>query len=368
MRVAWVVPGGVDASGVERVIPALLWQIERLAARHDLHVFALRQHDSACDYRLLGATVHALAPARAGSWRAVAGWASLERGLRVHGPFDLLHGFWAGLPGLYAGASGRLRRVPVVVTIGGGELAARREIDYGGQIRWTSRAVVAASLRLAHRVTVATRVIGTQLTTKGYAADLVPLGAPSDRFTPPPTAPARPWRLLHVGSLNRVKDQRTLLAALAAIVRREPEVTLDVVGEDTLGGEIQRQATALGLDGRVTFTGWQPSSALAERYRRAHLLLVSSRHESGPLVALEAALCGTPTVGTDVGHVADWAPGLASAVPVGDAGALADAALALLHDDDRRRAMAAAARTFAVEHDADWTANRFDQIYRQLVS
>jgi glycosyltransferase involved in cell wall biosynthesis len=362
MKVAWVVPGGVDASGVERVIPALLWQIERLAVRHDLHVFALRQHDRACEYRLLGATVHALAPAR-----AVPAWASLDRGLREHGPFDLVHGFWAGLPGLLAGAAGRLRRVPVVVTIGGGELTACRDIDYGGQVRWTSRAVVAASLRLAHRLTVATRSIAAQLTAKGYAADLVPLGAPADRFTPPPTAPERPWRLLHVGSLNRVKDQRTLLAALAAIVRREPDVTLEMVGEDTLGGEIQREAATLGLDRFLAFTGWQPSSALAECYRRAHLLLVSSRHESGPVVALEAALCGTPTVGTSVGHVADWAPSLASAVPVGDAEALAGAVIALLHDDHRRRVMATAARAFALEHDADWTANRFDRIYHQLV-
>jgi glycosyltransferase involved in cell wall biosynthesis len=363
MRVAWVVPGGVDASGVERVIPALLWQIERLAARHDLHVFALRQRDRACHYRLLGATVHALAPAR-----GVAACASLDRALRAQGAFDLLHGFWAGMPGLLAGSAARLRRVPVVVTIGGGELTACRDIDYGGQVRWTSRAVVAVSLRLAHRLTVATRAIGAQLAAKGYAADLVPLGAPSDRFTPPPGVPARPWRLLHVGSLNRVKDQRTLLAALAAIVRHEPEVTLEIVGEDTLGGAIQREATALGLDRHVVFSGWQPSSALAERYRRAHLLLVSSRHESGPVVALEAALCGTPTVGTSVGHVADWAPNLASAVPVGDADALADAVIALLHDDDRRRAMAAAARGFALEHDADWTANRFDRIYHQLAS
>jgi glycosyltransferase involved in cell wall biosynthesis len=363
MRIAWIVPGGVDASGIERVIPALLWQIERLAARHDLHVFALRQHDRACDYHLLGATVHSLAPARAGG-----GWLSVERGLRDHGPFDLLHAFWAGLPALFAGVGGRRRRVPVLVTIGGGELAACREIDYGGQIRWTSRTVVAASLRLAHRVTVATRVVGAQLAAKGYAADVVPLGAPSDRFTPPSTAPARPWRLLHVGSLNRVKDQRTLLATLAAIVRREPDVTLEIVGEDTLGGAIQREAVALRLDRHVEFAGWQPSSALAERYRRAHLLLISSRHESGPVVALEAALCGTPTVGTSVGHVADWAPSLASAVPVGDADAFAGAVIELLHDDDRRRAMAAAARTFALEHDADWTANRFDQLYRQLVS
>jgi glycosyltransferase involved in cell wall biosynthesis len=362
MRIAWIVPGGVDPSGVERVIPALLWQIERLAARHDLHVFALRQHPRACDYRLLGATVHSLAPARAPSV-----WWAVERGLHAHGPFDLVHAFWAGRPGLLAGLGGRRRRTPVLVTLAGGELAACPDIDYGGQLRWTSRTVVAASLRLAQRLTVATSFIAAQLEAAGYGADLVPLGAPSDHFTPAPSPPARPWRLLQVGSLNRVKDQHTLLAALATIVRHEPEVKLDLVGEDTLGGEIQREARAMGLAPFVEFAGWQPSSALAEWYRRAHLLLVTSRHESGPLSALEAALCGTPTAGTRVGHVADWAPNLASAAPVGDADALARAVLDLLHDEERRRRMAAAARTFALAHDAEWTANRFDHLYHELV-
>jgi glycosyltransferase involved in cell wall biosynthesis len=363
MRIAWIVPGGVDSSGVERVIPALLWQIERLAARHDLHVFALRQQARACDYRLLGASVHSLAPAR-----APAAWWSVERGLREHGPFDLVHAFWAGLPGLLAGIGGRRRGTPVLVTLGGGELAACPDIDYGGQIRWTSRTVVAASLRLAQRLTVATRFIGTQLANAGHDADLVPLGAPSDRFTLPSSPPSRPWKLLHVGSLNRVKDQRTLLAALATIVRHEPEVTLDIVGEDTLGGEIQHEAMSAGLGPFVEFAGWQPSSAMADRYRRAHLLLLSSRHESGPVVALEAALCGTPTVGTHVGHVADWAPDLASASPVKDAEALARAVLQLLHDEERRQRMAAAARAFALAHDADWTAAQFDRLYHQLAS
>jgi len=102
-------------------------------------------------------------------------------------------------------------------------------------------------------------------------------------------------------------------------------------------------------------------------YRRAHLLIVSSRHESGPVAALEAAACGTPTVGTRVGHVADWTPALASAVPVGDAGALSAAVLDLLREEPRRHRMAAAARAFALKHDADWTAAQFDRLYHEVV-
>ncbi len=37
-------------------------------------------------------------------------------------------------------------------------------------------------------------------------------------------------------------------------------------------------------------------------------MIISSRHEAGPLAVLEAAVKGVPTVGTAVGHIAEWAP------------------------------------------------------------
>ena len=67
---------------------------------------------------------------------------------------------------------------------------------------------------------------------------------------------------------------------------------------------------------------------------------MSSRHEAGQLVVLEAAIAGVPTVGTGVGYVAEWAPDAAVAVPVHDANALADETLKLLQDDERRLAVA----------------------------
>ena len=50
MKLAIVTPGGVDESGTERVIPAFLWLIERLARRHDVHVFALSQEPRPRDW------------------------------------------------------------------------------------------------------------------------------------------------------------------------------------------------------------------------------------------------------------------------------------------------------------------------------
>ena len=75
---------------------------------------------------------------------------------------------------------------------------------------------------------------------------------------------------------------------------------------------------------------------------------------------------GVAVVGTAVGYVHDWSPDRAVSVPVGDAEALARAMLDLMRDSGRRRALGMAAQAWAVAHDADWTAARFTELYREV--
>ncbi len=86
MKVAIIVPGGVDRSGTHRVIPVLLWLIERLAREHKLHVFALYQETVASRYDLLGASVHTID-------RRSAKRNALKAVLAEHRrcPFDVIH-------------------------------------------------------------------------------------------------------------------------------------------------------------------------------------------------------------------------------------------------------------------------------------
>ncbi len=98
----------------------------------------------------------------------------------------------------------------------------------------------------------------------------------------------------------------------------------------------------------------------------ADLLLLTSRHESGPLVVLEAAIAGVPTVGTAVGHLIDWRPDAAVTVPVGDFRALARATAAVLADEEHRLRLAEAAQARAGVEDADWTAKQTLEKYEIL--
>src|SRR5262245_918213 len=97
MKIAMVLPGGVDRSGVDRVVPCLLWLIERLGRHHDVHVFATRQEDEAGTWELLGARVHNIG-GTSGTLRRL-----LPRFKREHrtARFDVVHAFF-GVCGTYA--------------------------------------------------------------------------------------------------------------------------------------------------------------------------------------------------------------------------------------------------------------------------
>lgn len=365
MRIGLVIRGGVDRSGRERVVPALLWLIERLARRHAVHVFVLDYYNEPCSYPLLGATVHdvgrVLGPPGLRLWR-------LERRLaaavREHGPFDLLHAYMGMPAGVVGTRVGRRLRIPVVLTLSSGELVRFDDLEYGLQRQWVDRRAVRAAMQAAAALTVPTAFMANLCAPHGMRPDVVADGVDVQAFPHSERADGPPWRIIRVGSINRVKDHTTLLHAVAAL---PASVSLDIVGEDLMGGAMQTLAHTLGLDDRVQFHGWQPTDALARFYARAHLHVVSSAHEASSVAMLEAASTGLTTVGTAVGYVADWQPDRAVAVPVRDARALADAVLSLLQDPERRRRIATAAREWTLAHDADWSAAAFERLYASVM-
>jgi glycosyltransferase involved in cell wall biosynthesis len=366
MKIAIVTPGGVDESGTERVIPAFLWLIERLARRHDVHVFALSQEQRPRDWSLLGAKVHNVGTVGA---RRLRFHRLFAREHRI-APFDLVHALFGG-SALHAISAGKRFRLPVLTHLTGGELVCLPEIGYGAQLsrrgRIQTRLIAAGSTR----ITVGTPHMQRLAASLGIDAELVPLGVALDRW--PVCAPrtrdaSRPARLLHVADLRPVKDQPMLLAAAGLLRRRGIAFELHIAGFDTTNGATQRSAAAQALSDAVHWHGLLGREPLHQLMRERDLLVHTSRHEAGPMAVLEAALAGVPTVGTDVGHVNEWAPDAAVAVSVGDARALADAIEALLADEPRRLAIAREAQRRAIAIDADYTATSFERLYAETLA
>ena len=259
MKLALVLPGGVDRGGECRVIPAFLALIERLARRHEVHVFVLHQEAKAARWKLLGAHIHNIGE----GWTRLRAIAAISAEHR-RAPFDLVQAIFSGSCSLVAVIAAKGLRLPSLVHIAGGELVALHGIGYGGVRKWKGRLRELLVLRSTELVTAASMPIIDSLRALGLESVRVPLGVDLHRW--PPLAPRRRSaeraRLIHVASLNRVKDQSTLLRALAALAREGVDFQLDIVGVDTLHGQLQRLARDLGLQRQVNFLGFKTQREL----------------------------------------------------------------------------------------------------------
>ena len=392
MRLALITPGFASPGETNFAIPALTDTVRTLAGRHDVHVFTLRYPHSRGSYQIHGATVHAF------GW-GTAGGASRLRLLQIvlaaigrehrRRPFDLFHGLWADEPGFVATAAGRLHRKPSIVSILGGELIGFPDIGYGGQLSRINRLLTRQALRAASAVTVGSEFL-RQIAAARVPNDrlrILPLGVDTTLFTPTEISPKTPpdnsrfmfhvslfthpdqetsFHILHVASLSPIKDQRTLLDALAIVANAHPEVHLHIVGSGALRGTLTAQAAALNLAGHITLHGEIMHERLPDYYRAADLFVLSSRYESQSLVALEAAACGCPLVGSAVGVLPELLDPT-QVVPVGDSGALAAAIGAMIRDPARRSSLANQDRARALARfSLARTVSELELLYHEL--
>lgn len=260
--------------------------------------------------------------------------------------------------------AGRLAGVPVVAHVHEAEGAAPRPV----------RRALAAPLRAAGVILVNSAYAGEGLAEAEPALRGRPIVVPNGVAGPPagPTAlvapgAGEPVRLIYVGRLSERKGVLVALAALAELLRRGHEATLDLVGDVYAGhADFAERLEAALADGalgdRVTRHGfcvdvWPHLAA------GSVLLVPSLLPEPFGNTAVEGVLAGRPVVASATGGLPEALAGCSGSrlVPPGDAAALADAVVDLLADP------ATAARAAAV--DAEVLRRRHDPVgYRLAVA
>ena len=362
MKIALMIPGGVHPGGEERVIPALISLIKRLAAKHEVRVIVLGDNPPR-HFDLFGAEVidvgvrNWMPPNSILAYRL----AKAFRLLADQG-YDVIHALWANHPGLVGGLCGKALRIPVVLSIGGGELVWLPEIEYGGAGTRKRRFISRQAMRLANILTVGSRKSMGQLE---RSSRFLPLGAESEFFRADLVRKEGPFRILHVANINRVKDPHTFLAVIERVLDRRSDVVFDWVGIDTLGGKIQALAEKHG--DRVKFWGERSHTELREIYHRAHIYIQTSVYESQCVAIGEAGAAGLPIVSTDVGIVDELMPHGILACPVGDSEKLSESIFRLLDEPQLRIDLAREAQSWSQEYNADWTAKEFEQVYHEAL-
>jgi polysaccharide biosynthesis protein PelF len=178
-----------------------------------------------------------------------------------------------------------------------------------------------------------------------------------------PAQPTISW----VGRVDPIKDLETLLRAFAIVREQVPQARLRLFGSPPPGREFyldrcQALAAKLKLDGAATFEGRVDD--IRDAYDAGTIVALSSVSEGFPYSLIEAMTCGRACVATDVGGVAEAVGDTGFVVPPRNPQEFARACLTLLADQDRRRALGAAARVRALENfTLDGAISRFDEIY-----
>ena len=140
--------------------------------------------------------------------------------------------------------------------------------------------------------------------------------------------------ILYVGRLVYEKGVQHLIAAMPKILSNYNDAKLIIAGRGGMMDELRAEASNLGLNDKIYFTGYLNSKQVQKMYKCADVAVFPSTYEPFGIVALEALLAGVPTVVSDVGGldeiVTHGVDGMKSYA--GNANSIADSVTALLYD------------------------------------
>jgi phosphatidylinositol alpha-mannosyltransferase len=215
--------------------------------------------------------------------------------------------------------------------------------------------------RIDHRIAVSERARDSQARWLPGEYEVIPNGV-----LVPESAPAgdREHRIVFVGRQEPRKGLQVLLRAWPEI-RRRSGLRLTVAGADPLA--VRLLLTRLGVDDDgIDVFGFLSQEELTTTLLGAKALVAPSLgQESFGMVLTRAFACALPVVASDIpGYREVLDPEASVAIPPDEPAALIDAVCALVDDEQRRAALAEAAREIAVER-YSWPgiAQRLEQIY-----
>ena len=165
--------------------------------------------------------------------------------------------------------------------------------------------------------------------------------------------------------LEVIKGLHYLLEAINILAPEFPDLRVEIAGDGSLRGNLERESRQLGLTGIVSFLGWRED--LPSVMAGWDIFLLPSLDEGFGVAALEAMAAGLPVIASAVG-------GLCELVQNGETGwlvppaapvDLAQRTSQLIHDSRKREAMGIAGRKrasnyFSISRMVDQTIAVYD--------
>jgi glycosyltransferase involved in cell wall biosynthesis len=184
--------------------------------------------------------------------------------------------------------------------------------------------------------------------------------------------PADDQLMLYVGGISPHKNLQALVRAAALVRKVEPEgwhVVLvgDYQGDSFLGcyDELVRLVHSLGLEDRVTFTGFVPDDDLVLLYNASAMLVLPSKGEGFGLPVVEAMACGLPVAASDRNSLPEVLGGAGILFDPGSDQAIADSMLRLLREPGLRDELRARGLQRAADYSWERGADTMVQVLQE---
>jgi glycosyltransferase involved in cell wall biosynthesis len=232
---------------------------------------------------------------------------------------DVLHGHGAK-GGAYARLAAHHLKTPLAIyTPHGGSLHYAPTSVSGRVVSAIERRLETMTDGLIFESRFAADRYAAQIGVPRVPARVIPNGVLEREFDPV-VWDADATDLLFVGELRDLKGVDVLLRAMA-LLGEHRRTSATIVGAGPDADAFKALATELNLMDRVRFTGAKPAR---DAFKMGRVMIMPSRAESFPYIALEAGAAGLPLVATRVGGLPEIAgdTGL-PLLPAGDAEALA---------------------------------------------
>lgn len=186
----------------------------------------------------------------------------------------------------------------------------------------------------------------------------------------PSPLPLHPPVLVCLGRLVYAKGFDLAVTALASIRQHFPNIRMIIAGDGPERQQLEQQVAELALEKMVEFRGWVEPSKVFELLNSASMVIIPSRHEGLPQVAIQAAMMARPIVGTRVSGLPEVIQHQETGLLIekGDIHGLTESITYLLHHPDASTQMGQAARTRAMET-FGWTkcVANYERLYTKLV-
>jgi len=191
---------------------------------------------------------------------------------------------------------------------------------------------------------------------------------------PKPEPAALQFEEPHIVCAGRLVPEKGFdiaIYAFSQIRKRFPNAHLTIAGDGPLREGLEELADEQGLNGHFHFPGAVPHEEIPALLNTATLVVIPSRQDSFPVVAVEAAQMGRPIIASCIG-------GLPEAIVDGETGLLVDAEdvqgfsaaiTRLLGDQAEARRMGQAARERAMTlFSFDRYVDAYDGVYAKVIA